>query len=294
MEFRYSFDELYNPVISALRSLGGSGTNQEIEDEVISSLNLSDGEVNDLHRGSTTKLNYRLRWARNYLKHYGLVENPSRAVWALTPEGLKIKHVEREDVNQFVRALNKANNEEQEIKGQGSSIDLDGADHSSEDSDRTERLWRDELLNTLKELSPSGFENLSKRLLRELGFNDVEVTGKSNDGGIDGHGGLKIGSVITFHVAFQCKRYKGSVGSEKIREFRGSVLGKADKGLMITTGTFTREARKEAQRDGAFGIDLIDGDELVERLKELRLGVNVETVEKVKVDADWFFSRFSQ
>jgi restriction system protein len=133
--------------------------------------------------------------------------------------------------------------------------------------DQTELLWRDELLNTLKELSPSGFEDLSKRLLRELGFNDVEVTGKSNDGGIDGHGGLKIGSVITFHVAFQCKRYKGSVGSEKIREFRGSVLGKADKGLMITTGTFTREARKEAQRDGAFGIDLIDGDELVDRLK---------------------------
>lgn len=292
MKFSYSFDELYNPVLSALRALGGSGTNPEIEEEVISSLKLSEPEVNDLHRGSTTKLNYRLRWARNYLKHYGLVENPSRAVWALTPEGLKTTQVEREDVNQFVRAHNKANNKKERPKGQSSSSDLDGIDPSSDDLDQTELLWRDELLNTLKELSPSGFEDLSKRLLRELGFNDVEVTGKSNDGGIDGHGGLKIGSVITFHVAFQCKRYKGSVGSEKIREFRGSVLGKADKGLMITTGRFTREARKEAQRDGAFGIDLIDGDELVDRLKDLRLGVKVETVEQVEVDPEWFFSRF--
>jgi restriction system protein len=292
MKFVYTFDELFNPVLSALRALGGSGTNQEIEDEVISSLELSEPEVNDLHRGSTTKINYRLRWARNYLKHYGLVENPSRAVWALTPKGLKTAQVEREDVNQFVRALTKANNEQERPRGQSSSSDLDGIDPSSDDLDQTELLWRDELLNTLKKLSPSGFEDLSKRLLRELGFNDVEVTGKSNDGGIDGHGGLKIGSVITFHVAFQCKRYKDSVGSEKIREFRGSVLGKADKGLMITTGRFTREARKEAQRDGAFGIDLIDGDELVDRLKDLRLGVKVETVEQVEVDPQWFFSRF--
>jgi restriction system protein len=284
-EFKYKYDDLFNPVLEALHNLGGSGTNQEIEEEVIAILNLGQEEINDLHRGSATKLNYRLRWARNYLKNYGLLENPSRAVWALTPDGQSTKAVEKEEVNRFVKAKNPS------TEDKAPSIEKE----SVEDENSDELVWQDQLLDVLKNLSPSGFERLSQRLLRELGFNDVEVTGQSGDGGIDGNGGLKIGSVITFHVAFQCKRYKGSVGSDKIREFRGSVAGRADKGLIITTGSFTREARKEAQRDGVFGIDLIDGDELVERLKDLRMGVQVEveTVENIVVDPSWFTSRFS-
>ena len=284
-EFKYQFDDLFNPVLEALHNLGGSGTNQEIEEEVITILGLGQEEINDLHRGSTTKLNYRLRWARNYLKNYGLLENPSRAVWALTPNGLSTRVVEKEEVNRFVRAKNQSTEDKAPSSGK----------EPVKDQSSDELVWQDQLLDVLKNLSPSGFERLSQRLLRELGFNDVEVTGQSGDGGIDGNGGLKIGSVITFHVAFQCKRYKGSVGSDKIREFRGSVAGRADKGLIITTGSFTREARKEAQRDGVFGIDLIDGDELVERLKDLRMGVEVEveTVENVVVDPSWFTSRYS-
>ena len=284
-EFKYQFDDLFNPVLEALHNLGGSGTNQEIEEEVITILGLGQEEINDLHRGSTTKLNYRLRWARNYLKNYELLENPSRAIWALTPNGLSTRVVEKEEVNRFVRAKNQSTEDKALSSGQ----------EPVKDQSSDELVWQDQLLDVLKNLSPSGFERLSQRLLRELGFNDVEVTGQSGDGGIDGNGGLKIGSVITFHVAFQCKRYKGSVGSDKIREFRGSVAGRADKGLIITTGSFTREARKEAQRDGVFGIDLIDGDELVERLKDLRMGgeVEVETVENVVVDPSWFTSRYS-
>ena len=284
-EFKYLFDDLFNPVLEALHNLGGSGTNQEIEEEVIRILNLGQEEIDDPHRGSTTKLNYRLRWARNYLKNYGLLENTSRAVWALTPAGLATTTVKKEEVNRFVRVRNQSTGDKAAINKK----------EPVEDDSQNELAWQDQLLDVLKTLSPSGFERLSQRLLRELGFNDVEVTGQSGDGGIDGNGGLKIGSVITFHVAFQCKRYKGSVGSDKIREFRGSVAGRADKGLIITTGSFTRDARKEAQRDGVFGIDLIDGDELVERLKDLKLGVTVEveTVEKVVVDSSWFTSRFS-
>jgi restriction system protein len=123
-----------------------------------------------------------------------------------------------------------------------------------------------------------------------LGFKNVEVTGRSDDGGIDGKGILNIGSVITFSVVFQCKRYKGSVSAGAVRDFRGAVQGKADKGLLITTGTFTRDARVEAQRDGALAIDLLDGNELASRLKDLRLGVTVEQVERVTVTPEWYKS----
>ena len=132
------------------------------------------------------------------------------------------------------------------------------------------------------------FERLCQRLLRELGFVNVEVTGKTNDGGIDGKRIIKIGSVLSFYMVFQAKRYKGAVSSSVVRDFRGAMIGRADKGLIMTTGSFTREAKKEAQRDGATPIDLIDGNDFTERLKELRLGISVELVEEVKISKDWF------
>lgn len=121
---------------------------------------------------------------------------------------------------------------------------------------------------------------------------NVEVTGRSGDGGIDGKGVVKIGGLLSFHVVFQAKRYKDVVPSSVIRDFRGAMVGRADKGLIISTGAFTRDARTEAQRDGAPPIDLIDGEELVERLKDLSIGIEVETetIEKVKIKKDWFYN----
>jgi restriction system protein len=139
-----------------------------------------------------------------------------------------------------------------------------------------------------QKLDPSAFERLVQRLLRESGFIQVEVTGRTGDGGIDGKGIAKIHGFMSFHVLFQCKRYKGSVGSSEIRDFRGAMVGRADKGLFITTGTFTPAALKEATRDGAPPIDLVDGIELAEKLKELELGMKIELVEKVIIDESWF------
>jgi restriction system protein len=147
--------------------------------------------------------------------------------------------------------------------------------------------WRDELLDVLRKMAPAAFERLSKRLLRESGFVKVEVTGKAGDGGIDGTGILQL-SLMSFHVLFQCKRYQGSVPPREIRDFRGAMMGRTDKGLFVTTGTFTAEARKEATRDGAPPIDLIDGVSLCDKLKELRLGVNVQLVEDVQIKRDCF------
>jgi len=114
------------------------------------------------------------------------------------------------------------------------------------------------------------------------------VTGRTGDGGIDGKGIAKINGILSFHVVFQCKRYAGSVGSAEIRNFRGAMQGRADKGLFITTGYFTREAIREAVRDGASAIDLVNGDKLAEKLKTLGLGVKVDYIESITLQPEWF------
>ena len=277
-QFTYKYDQLFNPVLQALHKLGGSGTNEEIETAIIELLNLSDAAVEDIHRGATSKLSYRSAWARNYLKRLGLIENSARAVWVLTPKGRKTKEIDAAEAKQIVKKLSGTQ------KPSAAIVQVVAAGSP----ELTELGWADELIVQLKQLTAPAFERLSQRLLRELGFTNVEVTGKSGDGGIDGVGVIKLGGVLSFYVVFQCKKYAGSVTPSEIRDFRGAMIGRADKGLFITTGTFTREARREAQRDGAPPLDLIDGKGLAENLKSLGLGVRTKLVEEVVVDEDWF------
>lgn len=269
-----TYDSLYNTLIQALRELGGSGSVSEIEEKVAEILKLSEEDINDIHRNNTTKLSYRLAWTRNYLKHFGVLENSSRAVWALTSKGKTIGHLSKEEVNKAVKSLEKKTNITNLV--------------TKDDTQGLPIFWKEEYLEQLQSLSPKGFEHLCQRLLRESGFVQVEVTGRSGDGGIDGRGIIKIGGLLSFHIIFQCKRYVGSVSSQQIRDFRGAMVGRADKGLVITTGTFTRDARQEATRDGAPPVDLIDGENLIEKMKELNLGVKIEIEEVVSVDKDWF------
>lgn len=120
--------------------------------------------------------------------------------------------------------------------------------------------YKSELLAVIKSLPPDGFERLCQRVLRESGFQEVTVTGKSGDGGIDGIGVLQVNPFVSFNVLFQCKRYQGSVTPSQVRDFRGAMAGRADKGIMMTTGTFTVDAKKEARRDGAAPIELVAGE----------------------------------
>ena len=150
-----------------------------------------------------------------------------------------------------------------------------------------EIAWQDLLLDCLLKMTPSAFERLCQKILKESGFIKVDVTGRSGDGGIDGIGVLRL-NLLSFHVFFQCKRWKGSVGASAIRDFRGAMVGRADKGLVMTTGTFTVDARKEATRDGAPAIDLVDGEALCDLLKRLRIGVSTQKVEHVFIEQDAF------
>ena len=276
-----TYDRLFQPLLDALHSLGGSASITEQEDRVAELLKLSDEDIAEIHRGNRSKFSYRLAWARN-LKRFGILENSARGVWALTPEGLLTRSVDREVVRKHVLSLDRPS-ESQSKQDHGKSTE-------SPTSELEEMSWEDDLLETLKQMPPDAFERLCQRLLRESGFIQVEVTGKSGDGGIDGRGVVRIGGLLSFHVIFQCKRYQGSVSSPTVRDFRGAMVGRADKGLLITTGSFTKDAKQEAQRDGAPPIDLIDGEALAQKIKELRIGVEVRTkmIEEVVIDKQFF------
>jgi len=260
--------ELLKPVLKAIADLGGSASIEEIREKVIQNLGVPDDLANVQHKtkraqpDGRTELEYELAWARTTLKQLGHLANSDRGVWTLV----------------------KASSKLEELTDEKTDDSSGGKIQSPPDSD-----WKGDLSRVLIEsLSPAAFERLIQRMLRETGFVQVEVTGRTGDGGIDGKGIAKINGILSFHVVFQCKRYKGSVSSSQIRDFRGAMVGRADKGLFITTGYFTRDAIREAVRDGAVSIDLVDGEKLAEKLRELRLGVKVEAVEQVTVDADWF------
>jgi restriction system protein len=280
-----SYDQLMNPTLTALRRLGGSASVTELLEQVVEDTALPREVVERPHPGkrSRTELEYRLAWTRTYLKKYGLIANSARGVWALTPEGAETAEVDPQAVVRFVR-------EQDARERQGRTAAALEIVELGEDGATQEEPagWRETLMNTLLNMSPPAFERLCQRLLRESGFIQVEVTGRSGDGGIDGHGVVRLAGLLSFPVIFQCKRYRDTVSAGTVRDFRGAMVGRADKGLIITTGSFTPAASHEATRDGAPPIDLIDGEQLMDKLKDLKLGIFTRQVEVVEVDTDWF------
>jgi len=267
------FDELINPLFKALKRLGGSGTNEEIYEEVVKSLNLPDEILDIPHLGSysQSEVQYRLAWAKTWLKKYGAIKNTSRGIWVINSEFAKVNEVDPREVTKKVKSFEK---------------NVYGAEQSSIDVSEENILWRERLRKVLTSMEPDAFERLSRLLLRESGITNVEVTGKSGDGGIDGTGQLKIHGLISFKMVFQCKRYSGSVASNQIRDFRGSITADVEKGLFITTGTFTRDAIKESSGPGKKTIDLVDGDELIDKLAELELGL--KPIKAYEIDEEFF------
>ena len=279
------FHELFNPTIQALHDLGGSGTNQEIHDKAVVIMGLSDDEIAELHKAgqsNQTRIAYRLAWARTWLKRYGVIENSSRGVWSLTPEGKATEKVDGKEVQSAVNEMLKLEKLEQSEEESTDSDDYD------EDLIKVDEKWRDELFSELKAMEPTAFERLCQRVLRESGFTKVEVTQASHDGGIDGKGILQVSDFLTFRVVFQCKRYSGSVGPDVVQQLRGAMPGSADRGLIVTTSNFTQGAIREATREDKIPIELVNGADLIDRLKELELGVKTEMVPKVTVNPNFF------
>jgi restriction system protein len=270
--------QLLWPGLVSVREHGDSVTIEEHDDAVADKLGLTDEQLSELRGdGPRTEFSYRMAWARTWLKGAGVLENSSRGVWVLTDRG---RSVDSEELPELVKSWRKKTREVRAARGES---------EEPEDVDDPATSWTDDLLERLSEISPEGFERLSQRLLREAGFINVEVLGKSGDGGIDGVGHYRM-SLVSFPIYFQCKRYSGTVGPNHVRDFRGAMAGRGEKGLLTTTSSFTRDAQREASRDGAPPIELIDGERLAGLLKEHRLGVRVttETVEHVEVAGEFF------
>ena len=270
--------------IEALKDLGGSATIQELDEKVIELEGVTEAEqAFTMPDENRARVNYYLSWARTYLKRGNALENSSRGVWTLTESGVAITRLD--ETRAIYEQVTREEGERARAKRQAAkTVKPDIVDPTDE---HPEENWKSSLLAVLGAMPPDAFERLSQRLLREAGFTKVEVRGKSGDGGIDGVGVLRV-NLVSFQIYFQCKRWKGSVGAKDIRDFRGALQGRADKGLFITTGTFTSQAAEEATRDGAIAIDLIDGDRLCDLLKENALGVETEMIESVRIRSDWF------
>jgi restriction system protein len=277
------YHQMMIPTLKALQALGGSATIDELDSRVVDIMQLPEEMCNVLHKedGTLTEVSYRLAWARTYLKKYGLINNSARGVWSFSEafDG-KTDRLSSEDIVKKVRLLSR---KAYVLSDEDDNLENDGIELPEETMS-----WREFLREVLLRMSPDAFERLTLRILRESGFTQVEVTGKVGDQGIDGKGIIRLNGIMSFHMIFQCKRYKGSVTPSEVRDFRGAMQGRADKGLFITTGSFTSEARKEATRDGAPALDLIDGDALVERLKELRLGIKEKIILDYEIDEEWF------
>jgi len=269
------FHFFFIPTLKALDELGGSGSNEEIYNRVLIITQLSTDVIDEMHNFTMTEVEYRLAWARTYLKNFGAIENSKHRVWALTAKGAKMLKDNDINIKEICRFSLKKQNE----SNVSSDEDLVAAESVN---------WRDKITDILQHLDPYAFERLAQRLLRECGFSDVQVTKRSGDGGIDGTGKLRIQGIFSFNVAFQCKRYKGQVGAAEIRDFRGSLDTNIEKGVLITTGAFTKAAKEEASCPGKRLIDLMDGEELINKLAEYGIGLN--EVKSYEVDEDFFNS----
>jgi len=279
------YNQLLWPTLRAVQALGGSARLDEIDEKVIELEGFSESQLAVLHNeGPRSELEYRLAWARTYLKGMGALESAGRGVWEVTESGRQISEAEIEPLWRQYTAQRRARRKKKQLEAATAGDDVEPNDEPAEADG-----WKEQLLESLLAMSPDGFERLAQRLLRAAGFTHTSVTGGSGDGGIDGVGMYRM-SLVSFPVFFQCKRYKGTVGPEKVRDFRGAMAGRGEKGLLITTGTFTVNARQEATRDGAPPIDLIDGEQLCELLKKYQLGVRTteRTVEDVNVISAFF------
>lgn len=277
---------LVEATFAALKELGGSGKNNEINDKAAAILDLQDDvlAIPHLDSSSLSEVNYRLAWARTLLKNYGALENSARSVWSITSKFSDKDSVDGEYIEKNCKNASPkktpttASSESINIEAQMEAAGVDVPDEV--------RPWRKKLYDILLNMNPYSFEKLTQRLLRECGFDDVKVTKKSGDGGIDGTGKLKINGIFSFNIAFQCKRYQGSVGAPDIRDFRGSLTTDIEKGVFITTGSFSRPAIEEASNPGKQQIDLIDGEEFITKLAEF--GIGVKEIKDYDIDEEYF------
>ncbi len=267
------------PLLRVMKNLGGSGAASEVIDAVIEDLKIPDGEVEQLIPSGQSRVRNQIQWARFYLSKAGLMDSPKSGTWRLTQDGIEARFSDEQVYDLFQKVHQQFGGTKKKPKKEEN---IDNA--IVEDEEHSESL-----IDTLKTISAKGFERICKRLLTEIGIHDIQITGGSGDQGVDGIGRIRLNDVVNFNIVFQCKRYKETVSPALVRDFRGAMQGRAEKGLILTTGRFTADAHKEANRDGVPPIELIDGERLVGLFEKYQLGLRPKTVYEIVPE---FFKSF--
>jgi restriction system protein len=270
------FVRWFGPLLDALRQLGGSAKPREAADIIAENLELKNEKLNALLDSGQSRFYNQVAWARQYLAWEGLLDTSQHGIWALSSKGENTVLTDEQARGIFLKWVEI----HRKTKRDKSEKEIIQEQEESEPNE-IQTANKTDLLQVLQSLTPSGFEKICQRLLRESGFEKVVVTGQSHDGGIDGYGTLEMNPFVSFKVLFQCKRYKGTVSRAQVGDFRNAMIGRAEKGIIMTTGTFSSDAVKEANRDGAPQVELVDGEKLVEMFKRVELGVKPRTIYEV-------------
>ncbi|MBW4665708.1 MAG: restriction endonuclease [Chroococcus sp. CMT-3BRIN-NPC107] len=285
------FVQFFSPIMEVLKELGGSGRPSEVRNSIAKQLNISEQDRTELLSGGAPRFDNQVAWARLYLVKAGLVDSSKRGVWSLSDKGREINALSFDESMTIFRQIHAEfqgeRDAQENVSQEDETVEETIAPNDTAVSD--DSLYRKNLIEVLMSLPPSGFERLCQRLLRESGFEQVIVTGRSGDGGIDGQGILQINPFVSFKVLFQCKRYSGTVSVSQVRDFRGAMMGRADKGIILTTGTFTSDSQKEAVRDGVPPIELVNGEKLLDMFENLELGLVPRTTYNIDFH---FFKEF--
>lgn len=275
------FVKWFGPVLDALRALGGSAKPKEIVQWIGDKFNIPDEVLNERYaKSGYLKFPNQLAWARQYLVWEELLAASKHGVWTLSKKGWETEINEEQAHDIFIKWV-KIFADLRDGKETTSESDIKKVEAIQEDGEPTSSTpnIQPTLIEVLQNLSATGFEQLCGRLLREYNFENIEITPQSHDGGIDGYATLKINPFVNLSVYFQCKRYTGTVPTEKVQAFIGVMetnKRSVEKGLMITTGSFAKAAIEIEKNN--IKLELIDGDKLVEMFEEVELGVKPKTI----------------
>lgn len=272
-----TFVQWFGPLLDALRELGGSATPKEAVDAVGRICKVPQSQREEVLKTGMERFANQVYWARQYLVWAGLIQKERRGVWTLTPQGTATHLSAEQSLEIFLREQQKHTKARKTKSPEGTAkADIAVEPEDSEQSDEDQEFER--FIAVLQSLSASGFERLCLRLLRVAGFDRLEVTGRANDGGVDGVGVLQVNDLVSFNVVFQCKKWVAPVPPKEIRDLRGAMAGRADKAIFLTTSHFSQNAKDEAIRPGADPVELVDGEKLYEMFRKYELGLRPRTV----------------
>jgi restriction system protein len=276
------FVKWFGPILDALRALGGSAKPREITEWIGEKMNIPDEILNERYvKSGVLKFQNQLAWARQYLFWEELLASSKHGVWTLSNKGWEA-HVSEDQAHEIFLKWVKVFQDLREKKTTD-TVDSEAEKiiqlQEESEPESSKSNLKPSLLEVLQNLSATGFEYICGRLLREYDFENIEITQRSHDGGIDGYATLKLNPFVNLSAYFQCKRYTGTVPTEKVQAFIGVMetnKRSVEKGLIITTGSFAKAALDIEKNN--VKLELIDGDKLVEMFEKVELGVTPKTI----------------